>query len=172
MTTDTAVLMAAGLATLGWLYTGRRARTLSRKQHTINILTQASFNKDWRDAMERISPILKDKKLPDLAAEPNGANAGAIRMVLNHYEFIAAGLRNGDFDESLVRDSQRGTILTLVEVCGPHIYNLRNSRQRQSVYEHIEWLSSRWTTNKPGWVRRCAEWCRGRPFSGRRNGVD
>ena len=95
----------------------------------------------------------------------------ALRMWLNHYEFIAAGIRNGDLDETLIRDSERGTILTIYECAVDYIDSLRNTRRRRAIYEHLEWLHRRWESHPPGIMRRLAEYCRGRPFKGRRERV-
>lgn len=93
------------------------------------------------------------------------------RMVINHYEFIAAAIRNGDIDETLVRDSERATILSMFEASKDRIEALRVTRRRRSVCEHLEWLHIRWETKPPGVVRRCCESVRGRPFQGRRENV-
>jgi hypothetical protein len=111
----TAVLIGAGLATCGWLYSARRARTLSRKQHTVNVMLQASFNEDFRASIDLIAEAMKRGKCPDLQTGDNDALNKALMLVTNHMEFIAAGLRNGDFDESLVKDSWRGQTLVLFE---------------------------------------------------------
>ena len=105
MDTSHAALIASGLATCGWLYTARRARALSRKQHTISVMPQASFNKEFQDQINLIRQYVLDQNLPvDLSGKERVHSAA--RRVLNHYEFVAAGLRNGDFDERLVIDSE------------------------------------------------------------------
>jgi len=170
MESATAILIGAGLATLGWVYTARRSRNLARKQHTVNVMLQASFNSDFRNSLKVLAPYLKTgaPKPPDFSDEINPEFGAAFRQVANHYEFIAAGLRNGDFDERLVKDSLRGTILTLFEICHDSIWKLRDSRRRQSIYEHLEWLYKRWEKTPPGKCQVFIEWCRGRPFCGER----
>lgn len=166
-----AVLIGAGCATLGWLYSARRARTLSKKQHTINVMLQAAFSEKFREALEEISPILRGGDCPDLLndSDPNSQKLyKTFRFVLNHYEFVAAGLRNGDFDEGLVRDSERATIMRSFEACQETIFALRNTRKRQTIYEHLDWLHSRWERRPPGFLQRMIEWVIGRPLPGRR----
>jgi Domain of unknown function (DUF4760) len=163
-----AILIGAALATVGWLYTARRARALSRKQHTVNIMLQASLNKDFRDTLDRIGPYLRRKNLPDLENNEYQELKLDVRMIGNHYEFMAAGVRNGDFDERLLRDSERGTIVMLFEGLEAHVWQLRNSRSRMAIYEHLEWLHGRWTQKRPAWWQRALEWCIGRPIAGKR----
>lgn len=169
MNTEAAILTAAGFATIGWWYTARRARRLARKQHTISVMLQASFHNEFRAALALIAPHLKKGECP---IDPDGQDEplrAAFRFALNHYEFIAAGLRNGDFDETLIRDSERGTILSLVNSCEKLIYKLRDERDRQSIYEHLEWLRRRWEKKPPGRCQRGIEWCISRPLPGRKH---
>ena len=159
------VLAAAALATCGWLYTARRARHLARKQHTLNLASQQLFNKEFRDAWATVSDALRDARIPDIGvATPEGA---ALQWVLNYFELVAAGVRSGDFDEQLVRDTSRGALLSIWAACEPKIMALRSTRARAAIYEHLEWLRDRWCAPPPGWVR-ALEWVRGKPFSGRR----
>jgi Domain of unknown function (DUF4760) len=170
MDTATAALIGAGFATTGWLYTARRARSLSRMQHTVSVMLQASFNKEFQEAACKIRPYPRDGCCPeDDLTEENAKLREAFRRVLNHYEFLAAGLRNGDFDERLVRDSERGTILLLFRACKQVIWKIRDDRSRLSIYEHLEWLCRRWDEKPPGFTQRFCEWVAGRPFPGRRH---
>ena len=74
-------------------------------------------------------------------------------------------------DERIVRDSERGKILTLYETSTAHIESLRNSRRRMSIYEHLEWLHGRWEKSPPGRLQRTCERVRGKPFEGKRERV-
>jgi hypothetical protein len=97
MEPTTAVLVGAGLATTGWIYTARRARALSRKQHTVNVMLQATFNKDFQAAMATIRPCMRTGQCPaDILQPEQEPLREAFRTVLNHFEFVAVGLRNGD----------------------------------------------------------------------------
>jgi hypothetical protein len=92
-----------------------------------------------------------------------------LRRMLNHYEFLAAGLRNGDFDERLVKDTERSAILNLYVGCKQYIWNLRTDRDRISIYEHLEWLHARWTDPSSKPVKRLCERVMQRPFQGKRH---
>jgi hypothetical protein len=135
-------------------------------------MLQASMNEQHQAALEKVSKYLRDLQCPDLLAEENAELRRAFRLLLNHYEFMAAGLRNGDFDERLVRDSERGTVVSLCESCKVYIYQLRDKRSRQAIYEHIEWLHQRWKTRQPGRMQRMLERSIGRPLPSRRTVID
>ncbi len=167
MQTTTAILVGAFAATIGWLYTARRARMLSRKQHTITVILNSSSNERFISQRDKIAPHLKNGQCPTLWLNNNNAHLrDALREVLNQYEFVAAGLRNGDFDEKLLKDSQRATFVRLFERCAKYIWRLRDDRSRMTIYEHLEWLHQRWEKAPPGRVQSLVEFLRGRPFYG------
>lgn len=167
MTLETGILAGAVLlATIGWLYTARRARTLARKQHTFDALLNASFDRDFRNALELLMPYLRANKLPNINIDEENGLWQPLRMVLNHYEFIAASIRNGDIDEVMVRDSKRGTIITLFECSKNYIDSLRRGRRRRAIYEHLEWLHKRWEKAPPNRGQRCLEFILGHPLKG------
>src|SRR5680860_619628 len=168
MGTSNAILIAASLATVGWWYTARRARSLSRKQHTINVIMQTQYSELYRKKFSEIIPFLTKGKCPDLTNNRNSKHRPAFSLVLNHYEFVAVGIRNGDFDEKLFKDSERGTILQLYCSCKDVIYKIRDKRERQSTYEHLEWLGRRWGKKLP-WYQKLLEWFLMRPTQGHRH---
>jgi hypothetical protein len=168
METTWAILIGSAFATCGWIYSARRARTLSRKQHTVTVMLQASLNKEFREALLSISDAITAGKCPDLSNNDHKNLRIAMRFVSNHYEFISAGLRNGDFDERLIRDSERGVIIKIYSFFEGHIYSLRLSRDRQTIYENLEWLNVRWTKNPPGVIQQTIEWIVQQPFGGKR----
>jgi hypothetical protein len=168
MDTATAALISASLATTGWLYAARRARVVSKKQHTVSVMLHASFNRDFQNCIKLMRPFLVAQNLP-ATFENQDELRESVRIVLNHYEFIAAGLRNGDFDESLMRDSERGAIIQLYAGCKNFIWALRDNRDRMSIYEHLEWLYDRWTDKVAHPIVDVWEWIIGFPIQGARH---
>jgi hypothetical protein len=168
------VVIAATLATIGWIYTARKSRTIARKQHTIDIMLKANFDRDMRVAHKMIAPYIQ-RKNPDPFPEDGNTDYEKLipflRMILNHYEFLAAGIRRGDLDEILVIDAQRGAILNAFERSEAHIFAVRDRRRSQAIYEHLEWLHRRWEKLPPRWYIRWCERLKGSPFQGSRNKV-
>ena len=141
---------------------------LARKQHTMNAILRAYFDKDFRNAMKLVMPKIRSG---DLAKHKVGGIDNlslAVRFLLNHYEFLAAGVRTGDHDERLLKDTERGTMIAIFEGCQPYIGRVQQARGQKAVYEHQKWLYGRWRYSPPGKVQRFFEWCRGRPFQGKR----
>jgi len=168
--TPDVIAASAILATVGWLYSARRARSLSRKQHTINIIVTQAFDAPMREAQSKLASAFKNHgtSLPLPGSPEHAALLPYLRLVLNHFEFIAAGIRRGDIDEMLVWDAQRGTIIALCNRAEKHIFSLRDTRARRSMYEHLEWLVRRWDGKRPNLAQRICERCLARPFVGTR----
>jgi hypothetical protein len=143
---------------------------LARKQHTINVILQTIINDHLRDSMDDVMKMIRQGPCPKTFGdtEPEQKNRQSFQLIANLFEFVAAGIRNGDFDERLVSDSQRGAILTFYEWAHDFIWNLRTTRRRVTAYEHLQWLHARWETKPPGHAQRFIEWIRGYPFYGRR----
>lgn len=168
MTPTYAILLGSILATVGWLYSARRARLLSRKQHTTSVILQANFNAQFLAARGAIAPHIKAGTCPQEVIDGGNEELRAhFRQILNHYEFVAAGLRNGDFDEKLLKDSERATYVQLFRCCQNYIWAMRDSRDRMTLYEHLEWVHRRWTDAPPRFAQRQWEFVKGRPVYGK-----
>lgn len=162
-----AVIIAAMLATMGWLYGARKARTLGRKQHTLNVMLQAQYNLEFQKASAVVRPFVSEGNCPDILDKENDQRE-SFRMVLNHYEMLAAGIRNGDFDERMVRDTQRGSLIKAFACCEGAIFKMRDARDRRATYEHFEWLYKRWEKKPPSPLQKAWEFVCGHPHAGTR----
>lgn len=158
------ILLAAVLATIGWIYTARRARTLSRRQHTFNALLTVSCNSQYQEASNRLRPMIRAKNIPEVPLDGQNQIRDDLTMLLNHFEFLAAGLRNGDIAERLLKDSERGTIIGLYEASEPFIQRVRDTRQRQAIFEHLDWIYRRWKEKPPTWWQYVIEFVIGYPL--------
>lgn len=137
------VLIGAALATLGWLYSASRARHLARKQHTLSLISQQMFNKDFRDSWNLVAKGFRDGGEPAIGGESE--EGAALQWVLNYFELLAAGVRRRDFDEQLVSDMNRGAVIAFWSRCEPAIRRLREERGRPTLFQYLEWLNARWT---------------------------
>lgn len=172
MSTQDAILVGATLATVGWMYNARKVRTLARKQHTINIMIKGNFDELMRKSHTKISKYIQNQEpWPDRKSQEYTDLLPSLRYILNHYEFISAGIRRGDLDENLVIDAERGTILSAFESAQGHIFEVRNSRRNQAIYEHLEWIHKRWEQKPPNKIMRLCEGAKGSPFAGKKTDV-
>lgn len=66
--------------------------------------------------------------------------------------------------EQLLKDNERGTIIGLVEASDAFIQKVRDTRNRQAIFEHIEWVYGRWKEHPPIWWQRAIEVIIDRPL--------
>jgi hypothetical protein len=77
------------------------------------------------------------------------AQLAALRYLLNYFEFIAVGIRYGDLDEKLLKNTLRGILCGVYEAAGPLVTQRRQApagskAEKSKTFEHLEWLYTRW----------------------------
>ena len=137
-----------------------------RKQHTFDALLRTTFNKEYQDALKAVREYILVGRFPDRGTDEFKEILPNCRFLLNHYEVLAAGIRNGDISEKLLEDTERGTILRLFETAeaANYIATVRDERKRKVIFEHVEWLYERWHENPPPWWQVLIEVAWGRPL--------
>jgi hypothetical protein len=150
-----AVMAAAGLATLGWLVSASNQRTLSRKQHTLNLLIQMRHAELYNKhviALTKLSPgtakpspyltdVLNEITLP--ANDDEGAFKRAVIYVMNYWEFVCAAVVVGDLDADLVRRTVRQNIVGYHDKFSAIIDHERALGQKL-VYRHLRDVANEW----------------------------
>lgn len=101
------------------------------RQHTINTLLQSRLSEIFIEKGARVNKSLEKYKK---ACSKHGAQnlnksdffkSDDLKYLLNFYEYIAVGLKNGDLDEDLLKDALRSVVLNLCEEFRDYI----NARQ-------------------------------------------
>lgn len=153
METYYAILFAAFLATVGWLVTLRRSRALSQKQHTINIILQANFDDGFLEDRDTVAPLIREGNVTVEKVATRQLEV-ELRRVLNHHEFVSAAVRAGDIEEAVLKSSEASLYIELFASCRTYINEQRQMADRQTLYEHLEWLHARWQIDPPNaWQR-------------------
>ncbi len=73
-----------------------------------------------------------------------------LKYVLNYFEFVAIGIRQGDLDEKTLKMSLRGIVATTTNVADIYIKYARgeltetDGQGSAHAYEHLLWLRKRW----------------------------
>ncbi|WAC59459.1 DUF4760 domain-containing protein [Brevundimonas sp. SL130] len=150
-----AVFAAAGLATLGWLIAASNQRTLSRKQHTLNLLMQMRHAEAYNrhhSALSLLSPgatpisaellaLMRDQRQP--ANEGEKAFRTAAVYILNYWEFVCAALTVGDLDAELMRRTVRQHIVGYHSKFAAFIDAERAAGDRL-VYQQLRAIANDW----------------------------
>lgn len=144
------MLAAIGLAgaVSGWMATGWINLRNSIRQHTITTLLQTRLSATYMGYADELSKHYsayetRRKTNPAMREEPTDkVNIQALRYILNYFEFIAIGIKRGDLDEDMLRDSLRSILMKNVEMSRPWISALRVENKK--YYSHVLWLHDKW----------------------------
>ncbi|MCF3479581.1 DUF4760 domain-containing protein [Stenotrophomonas maltophilia] len=92
------------------------------------------------EALHENSNIRKYARAPEAQSE----NAAAIRYVLNHFEYVAVGIRNGIYDEGMFKEASYSTIMEIRRHSETYIADVRTEQKRDTIYQEFCWLCERW----------------------------
>lgn len=85
----------------------------------------------------------RKKANPTIPEMPtDGIDEMALRYILNYFEFLAIGIKRGEFDEDMLKDSLRGILKKNVLMSRLWIANAR--KDNPNLYIHVVWLHGRW----------------------------
>jgi hypothetical protein len=144
------VVFASFTAIIGWLTNAIVTIRNSVKQHTINTLLQSRLSAAYTQKAAQVVAGLRSgigfRSLTedDLSKAPPDSLLDDIQFFLNHFEFIAAGIRYGDLDEDMLKGTLRGMVERYCSMAKVMI-DAHRSAQGVKTYEHLVWLNRRWT---------------------------
>lgn len=151
-------------ALAGWIFSAYISLHNSIKQHTFNILLQTRLNGTFQDHKDNIFRVFSEnnKLTPILKRDIEEYNSDSIHFehdkakafrgidfLLNHYEFIAAGIHHGDLDEPLLKSCLRGVVCEIFLNTEHYRQYLRgedrcNCKINKKLLEHLYRLYERW----------------------------
>jgi len=146
------IAVLSGIA--GWVWSSYVTLRNSIKQHTVAIYVQSRLSSPYAEISRRVhldhfsvgcgtAPIAKE-----FFANPENASAmHDINTILNYFEFIAVGIRHGDLDEAMLRNTMRGMITNMCAKAMIYIHFVRDKKNNLGgnlTYEHLLWLNDRW----------------------------
>ena len=89
-----------------------------------------------RDEKQKVSEYIKDPE-----------NFRRVLYALDTMEFTAVGIRLGAFDEDVYKELQCTKVIKTWESVSGFVMELRNEKQRQTLYQDLELLANRWSAN-------------------------
>lgn len=141
------LVIAAAIAVISIV----NSRHIARKKQSIDMLMDMRCDKLMNDALATISKLHNnDEGLRKFAQPSNRASEEAehLRLALNHFEYIAVGIRSGIYDEILVKDGIYTTIVDTFFKTEPYIKAVRQVTNRETIYQDFECLARRWDNKK------------------------
>ena len=145
-------LAAIGLAgaVCGWVFTNMVSLRNSIRQHTITTLLQSRLSATYMSYADKLSSHYaayeaRKKADPALLEGPtDGVDINALRYILNYFEFIAIGIKRGDLDEAMLKDSLRSILSKNMQMSRAWIMESRV--ENPNYYSHVIWLHGRWAS--------------------------
>lgn len=145
------ILLGTLAAVLGWLFTNRGQDLNSRRSHSIQTLMSSRLSEAYANHSNHATEVYTSHKQNNgesyiLTVEDFNklipAQKNAIIYQLNYFEFIAVGIRYGDLDENLIKN----TLRTIINTNCVFFHNLIKEKQSKSstIYEHLTALNKRW----------------------------
>lgn len=130
------------LAALAAILSLRSARQVARKKATLIFLHEYDNSATVKKGMEILN------KRDDDHAPFSEEEAAAVLDFLNHMELLAIGLRNGIYDEEMVRNAMETVIVRYYSRTEYFIRGIRrkDGDVREVAYEHFESLAVRIST--------------------------
>lgn len=173
-----AVLLSAFLASTGTILAIRSQRRVASRQATISMLMSIQFDKDYIESIQVFSDLTKEKdglenlfkeylSIGQLKRAGDWANLSKdhkkrhnktlddfdkVITILNGYELIAIGIREGIYDEAIFKRWFRGSLITHWNDTKIFIERLRGypgSTAKAKAFCEFDDLASKWDAEGP-----------------------
>ncbi|WP_160280073.1 DUF4760 domain-containing protein [Cellvibrio mixtus] len=117
-------------------------QAINRKRATVEMVLNHNQNAQLQEANEAINELLHSQQITSLSAndKKDSPERKALLKVLNAYEFIANGIKEGVFDKQLYKRMQYGTVVRDWEAFAPFVMHLRTQVQRPTLFQDFQWL--------------------------------
>ncbi len=144
--TGALLISAAG----GILIILSRSRT-KRRRATVDVVLHQKGDSELGEAKRKLFKLHDDghQNFAAFLAKKDCDEYQAIFKVLNGHEFIAAGIRQKAYDESLFKRMQCSTVIRDWNALSGFIMEFRNTikgkvSNPETFYQDFEWLANRW----------------------------
>lgn len=153
---DKLIVASGFLAVIAFCVREVNVLFVARKKHTFDLVMQsrtATVMQGYRTSIAKDYPHWSEQgpiPLKDWFPSSGSVNEGALALtqMLNYYEFMAVGLRAGDLNMALVKNTMRSMLITLCESTSEHIIHARLTQEMRGVpvtaYCNLLWLRDLW----------------------------
>jgi hypothetical protein len=140
---QTALLAISALGAV-WIIKARG--TQEKRRATVDAIIHQKAESKLRDARAVIRRMHenKEKNLAKHLENPTSEECIAIIEVLNAYEFIASGIRQGAFDEGTYKRLRCSNVLNDWQILYAFVQEMRNSKDSSTLFQDFKWLAARW----------------------------
>jgi len=149
----------ASTAVIGWLVGAMINANNARRQHTVNVLLGMQYSEVHRSHVDEFMkgyPSDSKIKHDDITKKDKKSAIDAARYLLNHLEFIAAGIKTRDLSHKLLKNTLRGHLCVVYNKSEEFVKYARGDNgegepANSLTYEHLIRLTELWKRKKPSW---------------------
>lgn len=149
---QTTAIIVTGIAAVISIRTNGRS---SQHRATIDLLLAQKTDQNLIDAKKVVSNLHKDGDFTALACKDKleDPNRASVLVILNNYEFIALGIREGALDGKIYKRACYSQLLRDWRAMNPFIMELRRQNDIVTLFQEFEYLAKQWQ-KKPLQVSR------------------
>jgi len=137
-------LILAITAVIGLWTLGASSRQ-ERRRATVDVLLETLDDKEFLETRTAVRGLIESGlNIPLLLSKEGAANRRLVLTILSRYEFMAAGLREGAFDEKLYQRMYHTNILTDWDNLQAFIIALRIQSNTETPFQELQQLVLRW----------------------------
>lgn len=141
--TSGAILISAAVAIGAIIHNGRNAKrraTIDLVLHQRQDQVLAKARKKMLELHDGNAQFFKYALLENAGSEENDS----ILIALNAHEFVAAGIREGAFDEKTYKRLRCHVLIRDWDALATYVSEFRKTRNRPTLFKEFEWLATRW----------------------------
>lgn len=121
----------------------------SRCRATVDIVLHEKTDKEYLEARRKFASLksVQSASLTSYACAKSGdcvEENQAILLVLNQYEFMAAGIFAGAFDEEIYMRMKRSLLITDWDTLSAYVHELRRQKRNSNLFTEFERLAQAW----------------------------
>lgn len=149
---DAIVLLGVLVAICTIIYSIRTAK----KTQTANFLFESRQDQLYIESLHILKQVHRSGKsfrsyvLPpagSVVTENEMQERRKFQYILNFYERVAVSIREGIYDEKMIKRTSYSTVIETYDIAEPLIKAIREHIQSNTTYQEFEWLVKRWRAN-------------------------
>lgn len=122
--------------------------TLARQRATVDMVLHEKKDEALIAARKKFAQLRDSgSSLTQFACKPTTDHPeenAAILMILNNYEFIAVGIREGALDEKIFMRMKKSLVIRDWKDLNGYVVEMRKNSERDKLFVEIEWLANKW----------------------------
>ena len=125
----------------------------AKKTQTANFLFESRQDTQYIESLHTLKQVHRSGKsfrsyvFPCEGAaitEEEMAERRKFQYILNFYERVAVSIREGIYDEQMIKRTSFTTVIETHDIAEPLIKAIREHIQSETTYQEFEWLVKRW----------------------------